>query len=152
MRKRLGLPVSPWKKSAWNYRRKSQFREIKSTTKRRGYSRRFINTVAGSYEVEEVIAYKLISNNLRFFVKWQSSDETQFSWESLESLDRCAAFKELIKEKFLSMEKDIYVNICNVKQNLKQRIRAAMQQRKSVVMVSKNTFPSLDISELLISF
>lgn len=104
-----------------------------SANKRRRYSR--IADPVVTYDIEEVIGYKLVKNDLRFYVKWEAYDQSQNTWETLEYLENNLVFQEYIRNKFKSLEKDIYVNVCNIKQRLKKRIREAMQQPKAVTMV-----------------
>lgn len=104
-----------------------------SLKRRRSQSRGF-QLAGNSFEVEEVIGYKLVANKLRFFVKWHGFDQTKNTWEPLENLEKCTVFQDYIKNKFTSLEKDIYVNVCNIKQRLKKRIRATMDQQKAITM------------------
>lgn len=124
-----------------------------SATKRPKYSRSLgtiVNT--GSFDVEEVIGYKLIGTKLRFFVKWQFFDQSHNTWEPLENLEKCTVFQEYIKNKFLSLEKDIYVNVANIKQKLKQRIREAMKQQKAVTMAQIHPFDPFEYKIVQVFF
>lgn len=120
------------------------FTEMASAKKRRVY--RSFKT--REFEVEEVIGYKLINNELNFFLKWKGFDQTHNSWEPLECLEKCTVFQEYVHNKFEAHETDIYVNICNIKQRLKKRIRATVQQRKAITMVRQTNFrlPNLCLS------
>lgn len=67
-------------------------------------------------------------------------DDNHNTWEPLENLVHCTVFREYVNQKFLSLEKDIYVNICNIKQQLKKRIREAIRQQKFITMLEVQPF------------
>lgn len=62
------------------------------------------------------------------------------TWEPLENLVHCTVFREYVNQKFKSLEKDIYINVCNIKQKLKKKIRAALRQPKYLVMLEVQPF------------
>lgn len=97
-------------------------------------------SVQAVYEVEEVIGQKLVDGKLLFCVKWSKFNLAETSWEPIENLDYCLVFKNYINDKFLSLEKDIYLRICNIKQRLKKRIRAALRQQKAITMFQIHPF------------
>lgn len=89
------------------------------------------------YEVEEVIGLKLVKSELRFFIKWKGfTDQT---WEPIENLVHCSVFRDYVNEKFKSLEKDIYINGCNIKQRLKKQLRQLVCQQKVLTMM--DVFP-----------
>lgn len=58
----------------------------------------------------------------------------------MENLVHCTVFREYVNQKFKSLEKDIYINICNIKQKLKKRIRNALRQQKFITMLEVQPF------------
>ena len=94
----------------------------------------------GVYEVEEVVGFKLIKSQLNFLIKWKGFDNTYNTWEPLENLVHCSIFRNYVDQKFKSLEKEIYVNSCNIKQRLKKRIRRTMDQQKAITMLDIQPF------------
>lgn len=95
---------------------------------------------AGTYEVEDIIGFKLIKSELQFFIKWKGFDASYNTWEPLDNLDNCTIFRAFVNQKFKSLEKEIYVNICNIKQRLKKTIRQTMNQQKALTMYQIQPF------------
>lgn len=98
------------------------------------------NTGGGVYEVEEVIGYKLVASELKFFIKWKGYDNSYNTWEPLDNLVQCTVFREYVDEKFKSLEKDIYVNCSNIKQRVKKDVRQTMKQQKAITMYQIQPF------------
>lgn len=55
--------------------------------------------VQEEYEVEDIVDYKIASNNVYYFVKWKDWDPSTNTWEPIENLTDCAEILENFKEK-----------------------------------------------------
>lgn len=118
--------------------------------KRKRYSKCKKQENCGVFEVEEVIGYRLVKSELRFFIKWKGfNDQT---WEPTENLVHCSVFRDFVNEKFKSLEKDIYVNVCNIKQKLKKRLREKMSQPKCIAMMDVFPFDPFEFKVVQVFF
>lgn len=105
---------------------------------------------SGVFEVEEVIAFKLVRSELKFLIKWRNFDDQ--TWEPLENLAHCSLFREYVNEKFKLLEKEIYVSGCNMKQKLKKQMRQKMDQPKILAMMDVYPFDPYEFKILQVFY
>ena len=105
--------------------------------KRLSNVRRTMSTMASGAvcEVEEILGFKLYGHaEIRFLIKWKNFEASHNSWEPFENLVHCSVFREYVDEKYASFEKDIYINLSNIRQKLKKRFRQALGQVKAITL------------------
>lgn len=79
-------------------------------------------------------------------------DDTHNTWEPPENLVNCTVFRDYVNQRFKSLEKDIYVNSVNIKQKLKKRMRATIQQQKFITMLDIHPFDPFEFKVAQVFF
>jgi 23S rRNA maturation mini-RNase III len=88
------------------------------------------------YQVETILGCRLRPDTAdvipEVLVKWRLFKPAHNTWEPINNFHKNQIFEEFFNERFREHELAIYVNIANIKQKLKARIKKAMNEPKNL--------------------
>lgn len=87
-----------------------------------------------SFEVEQVLDYRLVDSKLQFFIKWNGIDKIESTWEPIEYLTESVAFKKYIELKQTSFRQEMNQTAGMIHRNLQERIDKLIAKGKAAAM------------------